>query len=46
LSKPVYDAGSVYRGGAKNLIEHTFIIKNKGSVETEIFKAQPGEGAQ
>ncbi len=37
-----YDAGEMYRGGEKNAIEHTFIIKNTGTAPLQIFKAQPG----
>ena len=42
IEQLTFDAGDIYRGGAKSMVEHTFIIKNTGTAPLQIFKAQPG----
>jgi hypothetical protein len=40
ISKPVFDAGTVYR--SKDKIEHAFLIKNTGTADLKILSARPG----
>ena len=42
IEQATYDAGTMYRGGEKNFIEHDFVIKNTGTANLEILKAKPG----
>jgi hypothetical protein len=40
ITEPVFNAGNVYR--TTDRLEHTFVVKNTGTANLEIYSVKPG----